>query len=195
MNPCHFRKATGCTVTLRCQWKELEQRRTRVAPWCLLCSCCNWWKGTSLDEQWRNQARSPFHYWCWVTLCWRHQSVSQWIENSVKYEISKMSWQLVGRYVKTFLGLATSNQYCQTVEKEMWGWFFGWHVLGWKPQTFMIPNIQLLPYFMLLYWYSWSVVLHFSRKDCYIISPQSLSHDNYFQKNIKQVHPRNFQLE
>ena len=26
------------------------KRRTKVAPWCLLCTCCDWWKGTSQDE-------------------------------------------------------------------------------------------------------------------------------------------------
>ena len=44
--------------------KNCEQSRTKVAPWCLLCGYCGWWKGTSQDkasdvEQWRNQTCSP----------------------------------------------------------------------------------------------------------------------------------------
>ena len=47
--------------------------------------------------------------------------------------------------LKTFLCLAMPNQYCQTIKKEYEAGF--WVIyLGWKLQTSMIPNIQLLPY-------------------------------------------------
>ena len=39
----------------------------------------------------------------------------------------------VGVNLQTFLGLALPNQYCQTVVKEMWDWFFGWYILAQNP--------------------------------------------------------------
>ena len=35
---------------LCCQQKELEQRRTKVAPSYLPCGCCGWWVGMSCEE-------------------------------------------------------------------------------------------------------------------------------------------------
>ena len=51
--------------------------------------------------------------------------------------------------LKTFLVLAMPNHCCQIVEKKMWDYFLV-IFLSWKPQTFMIPNVQLLLYRMIL---------------------------------------------
>jgi len=61
MNPGCFRKkhdkASGkphCAIAnqhLALSAKRIgAQRRTKVALWCILCSCCSWWKGTPQDE-------------------------------------------------------------------------------------------------------------------------------------------------
>ena len=67
---------------------------------------------------------------------------------------------LEGRRVnfKTFLGLAAPNQYCQTIETEMWGWFLD-DILGRNLQTFIIPNIRLLPYCMIMF-KVWETTFH-----------------------------------
>jgi len=71
--------------------RNRTQRRTKVAPWCMLCSYFVWQKGTEISEwsdieQWRNQVQNSLH--CWVMLGWRHQLFSQ---------LAITSWQLFGR--------------------------------------------------------------------------------------------------
>ena len=63
------------------------QRRTKVSPWYMHCTCCGWRKDASQDEaefeQWKNQAHSLIHWW--VMLGWKHQWVSnyKWVSGWV----------------------------------------------------------------------------------------------------------------
>ena len=58
--------------TLHCLWTEMEHKGKSMIYilWVAKRHVSRW----SNVEQWRNQACSPYH--CWVTLGWRHLSVS-----------------------------------------------------------------------------------------------------------------------
>jgi len=109
-------------MTCLSQGKKQNTEENKVAPWCIL--------HQSVVGQWRNQACSPLH--CWVT---RHQLVIQLnmiFSNTLAIRLNRNFFfefhnLLEGFRVnlKTFLGLAMPNQCCQTVVKEMWGWFWG----------------------------------------------------------------------
>jgi len=60
------------------------------------------------------------------------ECTGKFMKNALQYELySVMNVQhkkrnfLEGCNLKTFLTMAMPNQYCQTVVKGMWGWFWG----------------------------------------------------------------------
>ena len=86
-------------------------------------------------EQWNNQARSLSRYQ--VTFVWRHQSVSQSVENSLNNFFEKFRSNLLKAFwvdLKTCLGLVLPNQYCLIVNRENWGLFLG-DVISWATPT------------------------------------------------------------
>ena len=67
------------------------QRMTKVSPWCMHCTSCGWWKGTSRDKVTSNNEEiKPVATWihCWVTLGWRHE----WVEWVSEWVIGVSEW-------------------------------------------------------------------------------------------------------